>query len=193
MKINDTIIIEVVSVLGSNIEKLRNKKKLTQEELANRIGTGPKTVSNWEKGKAFPSMEMLLELYEVLDTDINKLIGKDENIKSKYSKEEKKDKIMHILFTAGLMLIPVIYGIWCICYYKDILDHKYLINNNLITLKDSKYAFDTCLNAYFEGIVAYIVFMITNYVIYKLKRSKILFAAILIEMALFIGSVSTLV
>ena len=37
-------------VTGTTIRKLREKKNLTQAELAERIGVSSKTVSKWETG-----------------------------------------------------------------------------------------------------------------------------------------------
>jgi len=41
--------------LGDRIRKRRQQLRLTQEEMARRVGVHPSTVLNWEKGKHFPS------------------------------------------------------------------------------------------------------------------------------------------
>lgn len=40
--------------IGTRIRKRRQELRLTQEELASRVGVHPSSVGNWEKGKHFP-------------------------------------------------------------------------------------------------------------------------------------------
>ena len=46
-------------VTGSVIRKLREDKKLTQEELADKIHVTGKAVSKWETGQGFPDIRLL--------------------------------------------------------------------------------------------------------------------------------------
>lgn len=50
-----------------NLQKLRQKSKLTQNEVANRMGISPRTYWDWEKGNTEPrasQMEKLLKVFE---------------------------------------------------------------------------------------------------------------------------------
>lgn len=40
--------------IGKFIAKLRNEKRMTQQELANKIGVTDRAVSKWENGLSFP-------------------------------------------------------------------------------------------------------------------------------------------
>jgi transcriptional regulator with XRE-family HTH domain len=42
-------------LIGTRIRTRRQELRLTQEELARRVGVHPSTVVNWEKGKHFPT------------------------------------------------------------------------------------------------------------------------------------------
>ncbi|MBQ2677381.1 MAG: helix-turn-helix transcriptional regulator, partial [Firmicutes bacterium] len=46
-------------VTGAVIRELREKKKLTQEELAEKIYVSGKAVSKWETGQGFPDISLL--------------------------------------------------------------------------------------------------------------------------------------
>ena len=46
-------------VTGGTIRFLRNKKGLTQKQLADLINVSDKTVSKWETGKGFPDVSMI--------------------------------------------------------------------------------------------------------------------------------------
>ena len=45
---------------GQKIAKLRHNNKITQEELANKIGVSSQAVSKWENGKNMPDIENLM-------------------------------------------------------------------------------------------------------------------------------------
>ena len=59
--------------LSANLRYLRNKQKLTQEEVAERIGVTRQAVAKWENGDALPHIgncQALAELYEVSLDDL---------------------------------------------------------------------------------------------------------------------------
>ena len=45
-------------VTGAVIRKLRESKKITQEELAERIHVSDKAISKWETGQGFPDISL---------------------------------------------------------------------------------------------------------------------------------------
>ena len=47
---------------GYFLKQLRNEKKLTQEQLAEKFQITSRTVSRWETGSNMPDISMLLEL-----------------------------------------------------------------------------------------------------------------------------------
>lgn len=59
---------------GSLIAELRCEKKLTQRDIADKLGVSPKTISKWETGHGFPDMSLVSPLSEILGVDISKLI-----------------------------------------------------------------------------------------------------------------------
>ena len=62
-------------VTGAVIKNLREKKRMTQLQLAEKIGVSDKTVSKWEKGVSVPDAETLIKLADLLDTSVNDLLG----------------------------------------------------------------------------------------------------------------------
>lgn len=68
--------------IGKFLAKLRRERGLTQEQLAEKLGTSNKTISRWENGNYLPPVEMLAELSEFYGVSINEILsGKrlDEN------------------------------------------------------------------------------------------------------------------
>lgn len=62
-------------VTGDVIRRLREHKKLTQEELAEKIYVSGKAVSKWETGKGFPDISLLEPLAKALDISVIELLS----------------------------------------------------------------------------------------------------------------------
>ena len=62
-------------VTGAVIRKLREKKKMTQEELAEKIYVSSKAVSKWETGQGFPDISLLEPLAKALDISVTELLS----------------------------------------------------------------------------------------------------------------------
>lgn len=64
-------------VTGKTIRELREKRKLTQKELAEKIHVSDKAVSKWETGKGFPDIGIIGELSSALGISIAELLTGD--------------------------------------------------------------------------------------------------------------------
>ena len=64
-------------VTGKTIRELREKQKLTQKELAEKINVSDKAVSKWETGKGLPDVAIIEELAKALGTSITELLTGD--------------------------------------------------------------------------------------------------------------------
>ena len=64
---------------GENLKKLRKLKKISQEELAERVGVSRQSVSKWETGDAYPEMNNILELCKIFKCNIGELVNDKEN------------------------------------------------------------------------------------------------------------------
>ena len=62
-------------VTGTIIKQLREKKQLTQAELAGRLCVSDKTVSKWETGKGYPDISLLEPIAKVFGVSITELIS----------------------------------------------------------------------------------------------------------------------
>ena len=65
---------DICSTIGINIRKLRNSKKLSQEELAFEAGIDRSYLSEIENGYKNLSVTMLAQIAAALKVDINDLI-----------------------------------------------------------------------------------------------------------------------
>jgi transcriptional regulator with XRE-family HTH domain len=62
-------------LLGKNIAARRKKLALTQEQVAERLGVEPITISRFECGSNLPSLQRLASLSEVLETSVAELLS----------------------------------------------------------------------------------------------------------------------
>jgi len=62
-------------VTGAVIRRLRESKKLTQEELAQKIHVSDKAVSKWETGQGFPDISLLEPLASALGISVIELLS----------------------------------------------------------------------------------------------------------------------
>lgn len=126
--------------IGKFLAELRREKELTQEQLAEKLGTSNKTISRWENGNYMPPVEMLVEISRFYNVSINEILsGKrldrdeekqaaEENLKevlsvSTFSLEERKEYfikkwkrdhwfsfVIPTLFAAAIIIFSAITG-----------------------------------------------------------------------------------
>lgn len=139
---------------GDNLKKLRKTKKLSQEDLAEKINVSRQSVSKWETGDAYPEMNHILELCKIFHCRMNDLVNDsitdvnllDEEIRInvvKLKKEQQKkmkglSKIIFILAKIGRIIctvcIPIIFASMIILNIiiskSDIKNNKIIWNGN---------------------------------------------------------------
>ncbi len=123
--------------IGKFIAECRKQKKMTQVELAEKLGVTEKSVSNWENGRNMPDLSLFKPICDILDISINELMSGEKlnqdnyqekleeniiNLSSKNNKTYKKYLI--IFFTTVLVGFIIVLGLY-ILYDNIELDVKY--------------------------------------------------------------------
>ncbi len=72
-------------VTGAAIKALREKKRLTQQQLAEKLSVSDKAVSKWETGKGFPDSSLLEPLASVLQVSLPELLSGEQIINANRS------------------------------------------------------------------------------------------------------------
>ena len=62
-------------VTGTVIKELREKNKMTQLQLAEKLDVSDKTVSKWETGKGYPDITLLEPIAKVFGVSVTELIS----------------------------------------------------------------------------------------------------------------------
>lgn len=84
--------------IGKFIQERRKAKKLTQEELSEKLGVNNRSVSRWENGKCMPDLSILKQLSKELDVSINDLLNGEFVDKEKYQETFEENTINLICY-----------------------------------------------------------------------------------------------
>ena len=151
--------------IGKFIAKIRKEKKLTQKQLADKLGITDRAISKWENGKSLPDLSLLKPVCNILDISINELLsgefikikdsGLENNIVSAINYSNKKRNVYElgffffILFFGILMVIismsvfstPIPFTTWysMIGTYGLIVIFSTLLKKILMSQKSEKY------------------------------------------------------
>ena len=95
--------------IGQFIKKIREENKLTQKELADKLGVTFQAVSKWENGKNVPDISILKEMSKMFNVDIDEILD-----------GEKKDKKKtNYVYPIGLILILISLLLFGFIYYNN--------------------------------------------------------------------------
>lgn len=98
-------------VTGAVIKKLREKKKLTQSQLAEQLCVSDKTISKWETCKGFPDISLLEPLAKALHISVPELLAGEQIINTNQAANILRSSIYvcpicgNILHTAGNAMV----------------------------------------------------------------------------------------
>ncbi len=77
-------------ITGAAIKRLRENKKMTQDELAQKIFVSDKTISKWENGHGLPDISLMEPLAKALDISVIELFSGNEVRNQNRSSNMKK-------------------------------------------------------------------------------------------------------
>ncbi|MDO5784960.1 MAG: helix-turn-helix domain-containing protein [Eubacteriales bacterium] len=98
-------------VTGAVIKKLREKKKMTQLQLAEQLCVSDKTISKWETCKGFPDISLLEPLAKALHISVPELLAGEQIINTNQAANILRSSIYvcpicgNILHTAGNAMV----------------------------------------------------------------------------------------
>ena len=62
-------------ITGAAVKRLREARRMTQAQLAQRLGVSDKAVSKWETGRGFPDVSLLEPLAGALSISVPELLS----------------------------------------------------------------------------------------------------------------------
>ena len=125
--------------IGKFISNCRKDKKLTQEQITEKLGISDRAVSKWERGLCLPDASIMLPLCEILGINVNELLSgeminnkdynkkAEENLLEMAKKEEEQNKKM-------MMYEYVIGFISSITFFILVFVASYAVDKNSIRI-----------------------------------------------------------
>jgi transcriptional regulator with XRE-family HTH domain len=93
-------------IFSERLKKEREKREWSQNELAEKIHVSRQSVSKWETGKNYPSIEVIIHLSDLFGITIDELLRSDEELKEKVIRDSKQlaHPKMKVFFDSVFML-----------------------------------------------------------------------------------------
>ena len=97
--------------IGSEILNIRKEKQLTQEEFGKLFHVTRQTVSNWENGKSYPDLQILVNMSDQFDISLDTLLKEDSQMVKSIDKErfigtiKRKKSIIDSFASVGTGLV----------------------------------------------------------------------------------------
>lgn len=85
--------------IGKFIATCRKEKKMTQVQLANKLGVSDRSISKWETGKCMPDLSLFEPLCKELDINVNELLSGEKIKEENYSKKLEENIINTLDYT----------------------------------------------------------------------------------------------
>ena len=141
---------------GDNLKLLRKNKKMSQEELAERMNVSRQSVSKWETGEAYPEINNILQLCKVFNCKINDLVNDsiidmdemDEEVKTSAVKfkESKQKKVKGISKAVAIIasicrvvtIVVIPFVILAMCVIPSVINSVEVKDNEIVAIEDSK-------------------------------------------------------
>ncbi|MCR5151219.1 MAG: helix-turn-helix domain-containing protein [Clostridiales bacterium] len=124
-------------VTGAVIRRLRERKKMTQEELAARIYVSGKAISKWETGQGFPDISLLEPLAKALDISVIELLSGEDvrNLNRSFNMAKSKIYVCpvcsNVIGTAGEAVVSCC-GITLPSLESELSDPDHIIKAEII-------------------------------------------------------------
>ena len=96
-----------------NLKKLRSKKGISQQTLANILGISQQSINKYENHDVEPDISILMAMAKYFDTTIDYLVGRDNNLYLSQDNISEHEKNL-------------------ICQYRELNDSEKLCINTLI-------------------------------------------------------------
>ena len=105
-------------IFSERLKEEREKRNWSQSDLAEKIHVSRQSVSKWETGKNYPSIEIIIHLSDLFGITIDELLRSDEELTQKVIEDSKqlaypKWKVFFdSLFMVGIFLFLTKIVVW---------------------------------------------------------------------------------
>lgn len=103
-------------IFGEKLKSERKNKGWSQEELAEKLFVSRQSVSKWENGQNYPSIEIIIKVSDLFGVTIDELLRSDQELKEKVIRDSKQlaypklKFFFDVLFLLGVALLIIKLG-----------------------------------------------------------------------------------
>ncbi len=104
-------------LIGSEIQEYRKKAGLNQEEFADKLGVSRQAVSKWERDKAYPDLDRLVCICEILDVQVGELIYGNSEVSSETEETRvsyQANNVVHLRNLRGKNGLAILKALFCV-------------------------------------------------------------------------------
>ncbi|TLS49780.1 helix-turn-helix transcriptional regulator [Paenibacillus antri] len=104
-------------VFAEKLKQERKKRGWSQEDLAEKLFVSRQSVSKWENGQNYPSIEVIIHLSDLFGVTIDELLRSDEGLTKQVIRDSKKlayprlKYTFDVLFLLGVVLLASKLGV----------------------------------------------------------------------------------
>ena len=103
--------------IGEQIESRRMELNITQQDLADSLNVSRSAISNWETGKNYPDLQIIVQISEELQISLDELLKGDADVVKKITKDtvesgklrEKTKKLIAAVSVLAVVLLATLY------------------------------------------------------------------------------------
>ena len=119
--------------IGAQIKTRRQELNMTQEMLARELHVGRTTVSNWEIGRNYPDLQLIVSISNVLSISLDTLLGKESEIVKEITRDTniRKSQSRKIKILSALLILVILaglFGIYKVVEYRDISSPEQIVS-----------------------------------------------------------------
>lgn len=150
---------------GDNLKSYRKINNISQEVLAEKVGVSRQSISKWETGDAYPTMDNMMILCKLFNCKINDLVHEnmedlnelDENIVMSVVKLNKEDQVKVklvskvIYFTCNVLKVASLIGVIAVIISMiglAIINSNISVDESTINIFDEKVIYEKTEDGY---------------------------------------------
>ncbi|MGN4557010.1 helix-turn-helix domain-containing protein [Bacillus cereus group sp. MYBK5-2] len=126
-------------IFSERLKEEREKRNWSQNDLAEKLHVSRQSVSKWETGKNYPSIEIIIHLSDLFGITIDELLRSDEELTQKIIEDSKQlaypkwKLFFDSLFTLGVFLFLIKIVVWMLNKFAGasitiVADAPYVMN-----------------------------------------------------------------
>ncbi|WP_314067844.1 helix-turn-helix transcriptional regulator [uncultured Vagococcus sp.] len=115
--------------IAEQLKLARNQKGLTQQDVSEVLHVTRATISSWEVGRTYPSLDLLVDLSNLYDLSLDTLLKEDISMVEKVSKDVKQKRVYQRIFLGAVAVIALFLMVNIVWLMSNTMNYQYVEDN----------------------------------------------------------------